>query len=448
MIDLDPKAWKTLAGKFKIKDIGLEKALVTYEKLAEDAHDECLKTISTVTQLASTLKKTKEVVAVPPLLKYLGELVSAAETERNEVAKLKAIAAKEQVEAEKNKAVAAKAHAEAQKAKAAEEKADGEEKKRDDDAHDEKDGKGGHDDKQAGGFKTLTLSMLQKVKVAKPDAPFQYLYCEAKPFPCVVIAKQINAGHRKLLEKMSGGSKRFLKPGFVTFEDGHYVFASSKDIPGAARGLQGFFKNLTGKKFPVMFGTQKAADEEGAAGTPVAADDPEGTTTGTDDDTLGATGSASDAASAAASEGAAAGATAPKPIPELAKGTQAWEGTCDSLLADVKALSKAIQTQCAGEPPGFSDEINGVLEKLHSSVARTGRRLAESLSKANNAPDSAARKAELARCKAFMAETIKDLKPLAILIDTNPFVKTGFSAKLTGGLTVVAQGITRAQAVA
>jgi hypothetical protein len=429
MIDLDPKAWRTIAGKFKVKDNGLEKALASYEKLAEDAHDESLKAIGTITQLAGTLKRAKEVVAAPPLFKFVGELISAAESKKNEVTKLKAAALKEHAEAEKSKAVAAKAQADAEKTKAAEEKAAADEKVTDDD-----DQKGGKDDKQAGGFKALIISLLQKVKTAKSDAPYQYLYCEAKPFPCVIFAKQINPGHRKMLEKISGGSKRFLKPGFVTFEDNHYCFSSDKNIPGAARGLQGFLKNITGRKFPVIFGTQKAADEEGGAeGAHVAGEDPK-------ESTAGAT-----AAAAAAGAGAAA---RPAQVPELAKGSQAWKGTCDGLLADVKALGKAIQAQCAGEPPGFTKEIDGYLEKLERNVASVGRTLEDSLIKANEAPDSAARKAELARSKALMAETVARLKPLAALIDTNPFTTTGFSAKLTSGLTVVAQGITRAQSAA
>ena len=36
MTDLDPKAWRTIAGKCKIKDNGLEKALAAYEKLQAD----------------------------------------------------------------------------------------------------------------------------------------------------------------------------------------------------------------------------------------------------------------------------------------------------------------------------------------------------------------------------------------------------------------------------
>ena len=90
MIELEPKAWRTLSGKFKIKDIGLEKALASYEKLGADAHDDCLKTLATVSQLAGTLKKSKEVATAPQAVKYLGELMTVAETQKSEVTKLKA----------------------------------------------------------------------------------------------------------------------------------------------------------------------------------------------------------------------------------------------------------------------------------------------------------------------------------------------------------------------
>jgi hypothetical protein len=445
MINLDSKAWRTLSTKFKIKDNGLEKALASFEKLGEEAHEESLKAVGVITQLASTLKKAREVVTVPPVVKHLGELISAAEAQKNDIIKRKAEAAKAEAQAEKDKLAANKAaelaKAQAEKAKAAEAKAEAEEKKGDA-AHEDKEPKDG---KQNAGFKALTISMLQKVKTARPDAPYQYLICEAKPFPFVLIAKQINASHKKMLEKLSGGSKRFLKPNDITFDEGHYCFASDKDIPGAARRIQGFFKNLTGRKFAIMFGTQKAADEDEHGEEQLLGEEEKETPAAT----------AAEAASAAAGAKAGAGgdeetqpATAPKPIPELAKGTQAWNGACDNLVAEVKALGKAIQAKCAGEAADFTKEIDASLTKLESQVARAGRKLAESLTKANNAPDSEARKAELARAKTIMAETIKGVKPLAVLIDANPFMKTNFTAALSGGLTQAAQAITRAQAVA
>ena len=461
MISLDPKNWKALATKFKIKDNGLEKALISFEKVSEDAHDEALKAVGAVSQMASTLKKTKEVMAVPAVLKHLGDLIGAAEAKKNEITKHKAAAAKADAEAEKSKLAANKAaelaKAQEAKSKAAAAKAEAEDKAHEDDAEEHKAGKDGKPD---AGFKALTISMLQKVKTARPDAPYQYLLCDAKPFPFVLIAKQINASHRKMLEKLSGGSKRFLKPNDITFEDGHYCFASDKNIPGAARRIQGFFKNLTGRKFPIMFGTQKAADEEEQGQEGVLGDEETESSAATGAEAAApAAASASDAgdtaeepASAApdATDGAAPVAAEPaaaKPIPELTKGSQTWNSACDTLLGEVKALSKAIQAQCAGEPAEFTKAIDSVLAKLESKLTKMKSKLADSLDKANSAPDAAARKSELARSKTIMAETVKDIKPLAVLIDGNPFVKTNFTASLSGGLTGAAQAITRAQAV-
>lgn len=294
MIDLDPKAWRAISAKCKIKDNGLDKALSTYEKLADDAHDECLKAVGVITQLVNSLRKAKEVSAAPEAGKYLAGLASAADHEKSEVTKAKAAAAKAQAEADKAQIVADKAKLAADKAKAAADKAEAESKEADDEADDS-------DDKQEGGLKALMISMLQRVKTARPDAPYQYLLCEAKPFPFVVIAKQINASHRKLLEKVSGGSKRFLKPAAVTFEDGHYCFESDKNIPGAARRVQGFLKNLTGKKFPVMFGTMKAGEEEESTGE-------QGEQTGAE--TAGAAEGARRGATSAGAEAEAAGAGA------------------------------------------------------------------------------------------------------------------------------------------
>jgi len=293
MIDLDPKAWRAVSGKFKIKDNGLEKALAAYEKLADDAHDECLKTIGTISQLANALKRAKDVSSAPEAAKYLAGLATAADKEKNDVAKAKAEADKAQIAADKAKVAAEKAQLVADKAKAAADKAEADEKKESDEDE--------PDDKE-GGLKALIVSMLQKVKTAQPDSPYHYLMCEAKPFPFVMIAKQINASHRKILEKASGGSKRFLKPGTITFEDGHFCFESDKNIPGAAKRVQGFLKNLTGKKYPVMFGTAKASDEEGS---------PDGQTAGDDAGDQAAAGAAETAGAAAgAAEGAAAGVAA------------------------------------------------------------------------------------------------------------------------------------------
>ena len=500
MIDLDPKAWKTISAKYKIKDNGLDKALTSYDKLADDAHDECLKTIGVIGQLAAALKKAKEVAAAPDVVKYLGGLSSAADKEKADVLKAKQAAATAQAAADKAKAAAAKVEAD--------------EKKKQADADQED----AADEKQEGGFKALTLQMLQKVKGAKPDAPFQYLLCDAKPFPYVMISKQITANHRKMLEKLSGGSKRFLKPGAITFEDGHYCFEAEKDLPGAARRIQGFFKNLTGKKFPVMFGTQKASDEEdaGAEG---------GAAAGAAGAQAGATGAAAAGAKSPFSIGASVGqggknkpqdvqavqvalnakmkagltvdgkmgpktiaaikafqqtlgkfkpdglvevgrGTAralasnapagpppapPKPVdpPKLGRGVldkapAVWHSTRGILQTNIGELKKAVRSEYATEHPTLVQDIEENLKKLDGILEKLDTKLADSLAKANAAKTPAAKQAALAECKGQVAKHIMYVKqePLIAHIDSNPFgVATNCKKILTDCLTHVAEAI-------
>jgi hypothetical protein len=114
-----------------------------------------------------------------------------------------------------------------------------------------------------------------------------------------------------------------------------------------------------------------------------------------------------------------------------------------ALLTDAKGLGKAIQAQCADEPADFTKEINGYIKKLESRIENFGSKLARSLAKANEVKDAAGQKSELTNAKAMIAQIIKEAKPLAAVIDENPFVKTNFTGQLTTGLTQVAQAISR-----
>lgn len=250
MQSLDPKAWLTIASKFKIKDNGLQKALTTYDKLEDDAHDECLKTIASVSQLAKTLKTSKEVAAAPEAAKYLTNVLSAAEAEKNEVLKAKVAAGKAQAAADKAKEMADKAQAAADKAKAAVDKGQEDENE---------------DEEEAGDYKAKLLSAFQKVKNAK-DQVYQFIVCDTKPHPGLMIAKKISASHKDELTKVTGGGKKFLKPGTVAFESGHYVFTMDQPVSGLARKLQDSIKNFTGKKLPITVGTESAEEDEQPAG--------------------------------------------------------------------------------------------------------------------------------------------------------------------------------------
>jgi hypothetical protein len=261
---MDPKlltenGWKTIVAKFKIKDNGLQRALATLEKLDENAHDDRLKAIAAISQLANTLKRAKDVAAAAPVVKYLGDVTGAADTQKNDVTKLKAVAMKAQADADKAKAAADKAQLAADEAKAAADKKQSDLQSKDQAAQDK-------EDEEQGDHKTKLLMGFQKAKVAK-DVPYQFLVCDTKPDLGLMIAKRINPAHKQELTKVTGGGKRFLPVGTVEFQDGHFVFNMEKPLPGMARRLQDSVKKHCGKKFPIMCGTERAgAEDEPEAG--------------------------------------------------------------------------------------------------------------------------------------------------------------------------------------
>lgn len=302
---MDPKlltenGWKTIAAKFKVKDNGLQRALASYEKLDDEAHDECLKVIASVSQLANTLKRAKEVAAAGPVLKYLNDLTSAADSEKNEVTKLKAAAAKAQADADKAQAAANKAQQAADAAKAAADKKQADLQSKQQEAQDK-------EDEQQGDHKTKLLMGFQKAKVAK-DEPYQFLVCDTKPHLGLMIAKRITPNHKKELMNLTGG-KRFLPVGTVEFRDSHYVFNMEKPLPGMARRLQESVKKHCGKKFPIMCGNERAgAEDEKEGGAEAGQGKPAGATAAAG---KAATAAAAAIAGAAGAAGAASNVNAP-----------------------------------------------------------------------------------------------------------------------------------------
>src|SRR5712691_8501382 len=94
---MDPKyltesGWKATSTKCKVKDNGLLRSLWTYEKLAEDKFDERLKAIVQIAALAGSLRRSKEVVAIPEAAKYLANVANDAEFQRREIMSAKAVA--------------------------------------------------------------------------------------------------------------------------------------------------------------------------------------------------------------------------------------------------------------------------------------------------------------------------------------------------------------------
>jgi hypothetical protein len=382
---LSANGWKGIATKNKLKDNGLQKALAAYENLEDGQHDARFKAITSVAQFAATLKKAKEISNLPDVVKYLANVVGAAEAEKGEIAKAKAIADKAQIEAKKHEA----------QAKQGSEKADDEQE-------------------EQGDYKTKLLAAFQKLKGAK-ELAFQFIVCDAKPHAAIMIAKRIDPKHKEELTKVTGGSKRFLHLGTCQFQDGKFTFAMEKPVSGLARKLQDSIKNFTGKKLPIMVGTETAeSDEEqnpSAAATAHPGDSP------------------------------------PPQHALLEKAPAAWHGTRDAIAATINQLKTAIRQAYGSTGPELLGAIERSTGKLDHILEKLDHRLADSLAKAHAAKDPAAREPELKNCKRILGEYIQHVKsePLASMIakiDANPFgVSSNLKQVLRERLTVMAQAI-------
>jgi peptidoglycan hydrolase-like protein with peptidoglycan-binding domain len=255
----DPKvltqnAWKNISLKFKVKEPDLQKALAEYDRLKDDEHDDLLACAAEIKKLALEFKKSKEAAANAALVKYLAEMVSAAEAEQREVGKDKAESAKDDANKKKAEDEAKK------KEELEKKKSDAEDEDKDKDKDKDKDEE--EDEEEEQDYKLKLTATLRKLKGVK-DVSYQFIVCDAKPHCAVMVAKRISTKHRTELTKITG-SKRFLHLGECRFEDGHYVFSMEKPVAGLARKLQEALKHHMGKRLPIKVGTEAAgADEEG-----------------------------------------------------------------------------------------------------------------------------------------------------------------------------------------
>src|SRR2546429_5312762 len=101
---LTESGWKGVVSKSKVKDNGLQRALASYEKLDEEKHDERIKAIGIVCQLANALTKVKDLAE--DAADYLEEVVDAAEAEKASITKEQAAAEKADAEAKKKEKAA------------------------------------------------------------------------------------------------------------------------------------------------------------------------------------------------------------------------------------------------------------------------------------------------------------------------------------------------------
>jgi hypothetical protein len=374
-------AWKTIAAKFKVKDNGLQRALATYQKLDDKDDTGRLKAVALISQLAANLKKVKEVSAQEDLADYIASVDAAAELEKTEINKAVAIAAKAAVEAKK------KADSQSNKQLKEQEAADDEEEER-------------------GEYHARLLTAFQKLKSAKGLA-YEFIVCDAKPCG-VMVAKKITVKHKAELTQVTG-SKRFLHLGACHFENGKFVFTMEKPVTGLARKLQESIKFFTGKKLPILVGTETAEsdDEQPSSAQP------------------------------------AKPAPAAEPVsPALAKAPEVWHQTRRTLSANLDQLKKAIGAQYAAEGPKIIAGIEQSLKKLDGILDKLDTRLGDSLAKAEAAKDAAARAAELNRSRDILKEYLRYVasEPIITHIDANPFgVRTNLRETLTTTLTQLAR---------
>jgi hypothetical protein len=129
---------------------------------------------------------------------------------------------------------------------------------------------------------------------------------------------------------------------------------------------------------------------------------------------------------------------------KLSQAADAWRQTHRQADERIAALKAAVKAHCADAPQALLQEVEKGLVKLDEVLATVDHRLADSLAKAGEAKDDAARKAELATAKSIFTEYIGYVTsgPLVAHVDQNPFgVKTDLKSLLGAGLTKAAKAI-------
>lgn len=246
---MDPKlltenGWKSTAQKFKVKDTGLQRALAIYEKLPEDKYAERLKALAAVAQLATAMKRVKEVVPLRDVLKYLTDMFSATQSGQRDITQARTAAEKAEVLAVKTEAANQKKAAD--EAKKIEQEADGE---------------AGEEADETGDSIARLKNAILALKTSKD--PYYFLVCDAKPYGLLISKKDIRKStqHKKELARLSGGSTRAPRFGTCQHESGTLVFEMDKPQAGLARILQKWIKASTTLGLKVRIGDESADDE-------------------------------------------------------------------------------------------------------------------------------------------------------------------------------------------
>jgi len=226
---LTENAWKTVAQKSKIKDCGLQRALSAYESVDDDKPAEKLKVLAVVVQVVATQKKAKDAAAVPEVVKYLTNVLAAAQVRQRELAQTK-------VAADKAEAVAAQ--------KTATESQDEEEE-------DES-------------FDTLEAVKRSLITLKTSKLPYYFIACDAKPYGLIVSKKDIRKSTpmKRELARIAGGTTRAPRVGTCRRENNRLIFEMEKPPSGLARILQKWIKSSIGLGLNVMVGDESAEEQE------------------------------------------------------------------------------------------------------------------------------------------------------------------------------------------
>jgi len=94
--ELTERGWKDVLKDNDVQDIGLQRALATYEKTPEEKYDDRLKAINQVVVLAGKLNRNNDVRANDEVSDYIYDVVSEAAKVRTAIEKAKKDAAKEE----------------------------------------------------------------------------------------------------------------------------------------------------------------------------------------------------------------------------------------------------------------------------------------------------------------------------------------------------------------
>jgi hypothetical protein len=377
--ELTLEAWKAFSAKHGFTDKRMHRLVVELDGLAEDDYDarsECLGKIAT---LATALKKEDTASGKVAVIRYLMEMSTAAQAERRELAKAQLAAdkltSKEEAEEEED---------------------------------DEEEGDEDPEDAKVESYPKRLRAALDALKTAKE--PYHFVFCVAKPIPAVMVSKaRVGSGAKKVLTTVTGGSRRFLKPGTVVREGKALVF----DVPNPPAKLALLMRNsilhFTGKKYRIRVGDEEVEgdDEPEVAGPQVDAAPP-----------------------------------APKPALETAP--QVWSVTQRVVKSRIEQLKGVILETFAGEGADLVRELEKNVKKLDAIFERLDDDLATILERTAAATDAKDRADGLKLAKTLLAEHVKFVKsePMIAHIDSNPFgVKTDLQGTLTKSLKHVASAL-------